>query len=327
MTISNFARPLRGVVCPLITPLKTIDTLDSPGLEKLIEHVIAGGVSAIFLLGTSGEGPSLSYRLRSELIERGCAAVRGRIPVLVGITDTAYIESVRMAEIAAKAGADAVVVAPPYYLLYTQLDLIHYIEHLSQSVSLPLFLYNFPGLTKIPYSLETVKRASEIPQVIGLKDSSGDLNYLAAVVNAVRLCKDFTVLIGPEEKFLDAMRLGVHGGVCGGSNVNPETLVALYRAASEGQWDCAAIFQEQVAEMSRLLYSVGDPESSYLRGIKCAAAQLGLCSGVLAPPLRPFSETERLKIEKRIALLQAGGLGLRKAHASGISGFATIKEQ
>ena len=139
----------------------------------MVERVITGGVSAIFILGTSGEGPSLSYRVRSELIERACASVRGRVPVLVGITDTAYIESLRLAENAAKAGADAVVAAPPYYLLYTQLDLMHYIEQLSQSASLPLFLYNFPTLTKISYSPEVVKQASEIPQIIGFKDSSG----------------------------------------------------------------------------------------------------------------------------------------------------------
>jgi 4-hydroxy-tetrahydrodipicolinate synthase len=308
MMISTLTRPLRGVITPLITPLKDIDVLDSLGLERLVEHVIRGGVSAIFLLGTTGEGPSLSYRLRVELVEEACAAVRGRVPVLVGITDTAYVESLHIAEVSAKAGATAVVVAPPYYLLYTQLDLMYYLEELCQAVSLPIFLYNFPGLTKIPYALETVKRASEIPQIIGLKDSSGDLDYLGSVLDIVGHRQDFSVFIGPEEKLTEAMRLGAHGGVCGGTNVNPDVLVALYRAASKGLWDQAAILQEQVNEMSKLLYSVGDPESGYLRGVKSAASHLGLCDGTLAPPLRPFSETESLEIEKRLELLQISGL-------------------
>ena len=303
MSISTLTRPLRGVVSPLITPLEDIDVLDRSGLEKLIEHVIRGGVSGIFLLGTSGEGPALSYRLRSELIKSTCRQVRGRVPVLVGITDTAYIESLHIAEIAAEAGADAVVVAPPYYVRYCQSDLLKYIECLSQALPLPLFLYNFPGLTKIPYAPETVKRASEIPQVIGLKDSSGDLSYLATVIGLVRNRTDFTVLIGPEEKLLDALRQGAHGGVCGGTNVYPDALVALQQAAWKGQWQCAEALQQQVNEMSKLLYSVGDPETSYLRGVKCAAAQLGLCRGVLAPPLQPFSETERLQIEKALHTL------------------------
>ena len=321
MRTPKFSLPLRGVICPLITPLATIDTLDHSGLERLVERVITGGVSAIFILGTSGEGPSLSYRVRSELIERACASVRGRVPVLVGITDTAYIESLRLAESAAKAGADAVVAAPPYYLLYTQLDLMHYIEQLSQSASLPLFLYNFPTLTKISYSPEVVKQASEIPQIIGFKDSSGDLPYLASVLDVVRQRKDFSVLIGPEEKLLEAMKLGAHGGVCGGTNVNPELLVSLYQAASAGELDRAAVLQEQVARMARVLYSVGGPESGYLRGIKCTASQLGICSSMLAPPLRPLSETERLEIGRGIALLEESGMRLQS-----YLDFATIRQ-
>lgn len=302
--------PLRGVVCPLITPLETIDTLDHSGLDALIERVIAGGVSGIFILGTSGEGPSLSYRIRLELIEKTCASVRGRVPVLVGITDTAYIESLRIAEHAAKAGADAVVAAPPYYLLYTQSDLMHYLEQLSRNVPLPLFLYNFPGLAKISYSPAVVKEASAIPQIAGLKDSSGDLQYLASVLDVVRHRKNFTVLIGPEEKLLAAMKLGAHGGVCGGTNVNPELLVSLYEAASEGAFDRAELLQNQVALMAKLLYSVGGPEAGYLRGIKCAASELGICSSTLALPLRPLSGQEGLDIRRGIALLEENGVHL-----------------
>jgi dihydrodipicolinate synthase/N-acetylneuraminate lyase len=308
MMISNLARPLRGVISPLITPLKDIDVLDRLGLERLLEHVIRGGVSAIYLLGTSGEGPSLSYRLRIEVIQEACATVRGRVPVLVGITDTAYVESVRVAEVSAKAGAAAVVVAPPCYLLYTQSDLIYYLERLSETVSLPIFLYNFPVLTKIAYAPETIKLASEIPKIIGLKDSSGDLDYLRTALEIVRHRKDFSVFIGPEEKLIDAIRIGAHGGVCGGTNVNPDVLVALYRAASKGLWDQAEILQKQVNKMSKLLYSIGDPESGYLRGIKSAANHLGLCDGILVPPLRPFSERESLEIERGLNLLQLNGI-------------------
>ena len=96
-----------GIIPPLVTPLIDRDTLDVAGLERLVEHVIAGGVSGIFILGTTGEGPSLGYRLRRELIERTCALVRRRVRVLVGITDTAFVESVNVARWSAEAGADA----------------------------------------------------------------------------------------------------------------------------------------------------------------------------------------------------------------------------
>ena len=105
--------PLTGIVPPLVTPLRDRDELDVPGLEKLVEHVLSGGVAGLFILGTTGEGPSLSYRLRGELVARVCRQVSGRVPVLVGITDTAFAESVNLARTAEKCGADAVVVAPP----------------------------------------------------------------------------------------------------------------------------------------------------------------------------------------------------------------------
>src|SRR5437867_968915 len=108
--------PLTGIVPPLVTPLRDRDALDLAGLEKLIEHVLGGGVSGLFVLGTTGEGPSLSYRLRRELVERVCKQVNRRVPVLVGITDTAFVESVNVARASADAGADGLVVAPPYYL-------------------------------------------------------------------------------------------------------------------------------------------------------------------------------------------------------------------
>ena len=108
----------------MITPLRGRDQIDHAGLERLIEHILAGGVHGLFILGTSGEAPSLSYRLRRELIERVCAQVRNRVPVLVGITDTSIEEALGLARHAAGSGAQAVVTAPPYYLPTGQPELI-----------------------------------------------------------------------------------------------------------------------------------------------------------------------------------------------------------
>src|SRR5438552_18932640 len=110
-----FAQPLRGIVTPLLTPLLGPDELDATGLEKLIEHALAGGVCGLFVLGTTGEGPSLSYRLRKEVIDRACRQTAGRVPVLVAITDTSFEESAAQAQWAEQAGAAAVVTAGPGY--------------------------------------------------------------------------------------------------------------------------------------------------------------------------------------------------------------------
>src|SRR5947207_2055765 len=130
MKSPSFSQPLRGIIPPLPTPLHGRDALDVAGLERLIEHVLGGGLAGLFVLGTTGEATSLSYRLRREMIERTCRLVRGRVPVLVGITDTSFIESVELARFAEASGAQAVVASTPYYLPLGQPELIEYLEHL-----------------------------------------------------------------------------------------------------------------------------------------------------------------------------------------------------
>src|SRR5476651_67340 len=165
---------LNGIIPPMVTPLLDRDVLDVGRLERLIEHILAGGVNGLFILGTTGEGPSLSYRLRRELIERVCKQVKNRVPVLVGITDTAFIESVNLSRHAAEVSASALVVAPPYYLPEAQPELQEYLDHLVAELPLPIFLYNMPALTKVHIELDTVRRAMDEPRIIGLKDSSGN---------------------------------------------------------------------------------------------------------------------------------------------------------
>ena len=143
---------LTGIVPPLVTPLSDRDTLDVPGLERLIEHLIAGGVAGLFILGTTGEGPSLSYRLRRELIERACKLAAGRVPVLAGITDTSFTESINLAVHAAKHGCHSAVLAAPYYFPAGQPELIEYLNDLVNELPLPMFIYNMPGLSKVTSS-------------------------------------------------------------------------------------------------------------------------------------------------------------------------------
>src|SRR5579872_3033347 len=122
MSFSN--KPLRGIIPPMVTPLAREDELDRGGLERLIEHMIHGGVHGLFVCGTTGEGPSLSYRIRREIIRATCQQARERVPVLVGILDTSKTEMLAMARFAADAGAAAIVLGPPFYAPLSQLDLV-----------------------------------------------------------------------------------------------------------------------------------------------------------------------------------------------------------
>ena len=149
---------LRGIIPPMITPLNGNDELDYEGTERLTEHILAGGVHALFLLGTTGEAQSLTYRLRYEFVERVCKLVDGRVPVLVGVTDTSLDESVKLATHAANCGAVGVVAAPPYYFAPAQQELIEYYTALADKLPLPLYLYNMPSHVKVFLEPQTVKK-------------------------------------------------------------------------------------------------------------------------------------------------------------------------
>lgn len=297
----------------MITPLCGRDKLDVAGLERLVEHILAGGVSGLFILGTTGEGPSLSYRLRRELVERVCRQVSGRVPVLVGITDTAFTESVELARHSAENGAAAVVAAPPYYLPESQVELLEYLGHLVAELPLPLYIYNMPSLTKVHMEPETVRRAMDHPGIVGFKDSSGDLDYFKTVADLAREHRpDWPLFIGPEEKLLPALQRGGHGGVSGGANLFPKLYTALHAAYQAGDEARAAELQQQIQRVSDSFYRIGKYASSIIKGIKCTLSHLAVCDDFMAEPFHRFRTEERELVGTRLREIQAelAGLGL-----------------
>jgi dihydrodipicolinate synthase/N-acetylneuraminate lyase len=284
----------------MVTPLRNRDELDVAGLEKLLEHNLAGRVSGIFILGTTGEGPSLSYRLRRELIERVCKQTGNRAPIFVGVTDTAFAESVNLARHAADFGASAAVVAPPYYMPEGQPELQEWLDHLVPELPLPLFLYNMPPLTKVSYELETVRRAIDNPRIIGFKDSSGDLNYFKNVAALLKQRPDWSLLIGPEDKLFEALRLGGHGGVSGGANLFPKIYVKFCDAFRAGDLARAQELQQLIQRIGTSLYRVGKHPSTIIKGIKCTLACMGICDDFMAEPFHRFRHTERELLQSRL---------------------------
>ncbi|MHC4355489.1 MAG: dihydrodipicolinate synthase family protein [Planctomycetota bacterium] len=302
--------PLHGIIPPLVTPLLDRDTLDTAGLERLIEHVLAGGVHGLFILGTTGEAPSLSYRLRYEVIDRVCGQVAGRVPVLVGITDTSFVESANIARKAEDAGAQAVVLAPPYYFPAGQMELLEYLKHLTAELPLPVFLYNMPSHTKLVFEPETIRAAADFPGVAGIKDSSGNMMYfrrLQALLLGDR--PDFSVLMGPEELLAEAVLLGGHGGVAGGANLLPALYVELYNAACSKDLPRVEELHAKVMELSTSIYHVGLYQSSFLKGLKCALSCVGICSDFMAEPFHRFRQAEHEVIERYVKKLGITPIG------------------
>jgi 4-hydroxy-tetrahydrodipicolinate synthase len=304
-------RPFQGIIPPLITPLVDRDTLDVDGLERLIDHVLRGGVTGLFILGTTGEAPSLSYRLRRELITRVCPSVGSRVPVLVGITDTAFIESIALARHAAEAKAAAVVLSAPYYFPAGQTELLSYTQNIVAQLPLPLVLYNMPSLTKVWFEIETLQKLTSIRQIVGIKDSSGDLDYFGRLQSLRRERPDWSIMIGPEALLPDAMRLGGDGGVAGGANIFPSLFVACYHAAVAADMARIAELSHLIVELQRI-YDVGKYASRHIKATKCAASLLGLCDDFMAEPFHRFHPPERKRVSEIIEALKPRIPGARR---------------
>ena len=294
-----------GVIPPMVTPLTPDGSLDVRGVERLVEHIVAGGVHGLFLLGTTGEAPDLPYEVCRELVERACRQVAGRIPVLVGITDTVFSESLKLAKFAKSCGASALVAAPPYYFAAGQPELVDYYTRLADGVPLPLYLYNMPSQVKVMIEVKTVVELAKHPNVAGLKDSSGNIGYFNACRYHLRDRKDFAILIGPEEAMGEVVLMGASGGVAGGANLFPRTFVDIYDAAVAKDVDRVRELQERIMRVSSLIYGVGHHNSSFVKGVKCALSLMGICSDAMAAPREPFNAADRETIRRRLVELGA----------------------
>lgn len=295
---------LRGIVPPLVTPLLNNDTIDTEGLERLIEHVVAGGVHGIFILGTTGEAQSISVGLRHEMIRQSARILNNRLPLLVGISDTSLEDSLSLAKRAADSGADAVVSAPPYYFATGQAELAEFYEQLIPALALPVYLYNMPTHTKVSFAPSTVSRLAANPKVLGFKDSSGSGSYFQSVMHEMRNRDDFSLFVGPEEMMAESVLMGADGGVNGGANMFPELYVALYNAALNKDIDTVHKLHRKVMQISASIYTLGSYGSSYLKGVKSALSVLGICNDFLASPFNRFDEVHKDRIRAAIDALE-----------------------
>lgn len=284
-----------GIIPPIITPMVGRDRLDHAGLERLIEHLLAGGVHGIFALGTTGESPSLSYALRREMVARTVGFVRGRVPVLVGITDTSFVETVQLAKHAADCGATALVLSTPYYFPAGQTELRYYVDELMRELPLPVMLYNIPSLTKVAFELPTLEYLTRHPQIVGLKDSGGDLGYYKQAIGLKAMRPDWSILLGPEALLAESLKLGGDGGVAGGANIFPALFVQLYQAVRDNDPKWEAL--QQKVERLQKIYDVGKYASRFIKATKCGASLLGICDDFLADPFHRFHPEDRAKVD------------------------------
>lgn len=294
-----------GIIPPLVSPLREDGTLDQEGLARLVEHVVGGGVDALFVLGTTGEGPALSPKEQRVLVAETCRLVGERRPVLVGVTHPSYQGTIDLARQAAEHGAAAVVLAPPPYFVTTAEEVLTLLARLAADSPLPVILYNMPANTHVALNWRVVRRALEIPGVVGFKDSSGDMVQFHKVREQVRHRPDFSVMLGPEELLADSVLAGAHGGVSGGANLFPRLYAELYRVAAARQLDQVTRLHRIVIHISERLYELDTSGMRIIRVLKAALARQGICGAQMAFPFGPLGREAQSQLESRLEVLQA----------------------
>jgi dihydrodipicolinate synthase/N-acetylneuraminate lyase len=291
--------PIKGIIPPIVTPLLNNTEIDVQGLEKLIEHLISGGVHGIFLLGTTGEAPNLSYKLRKDFIIKACELINKRVPVMVGITDTCIDGSLDIANTSKEAGADALVIAPPYYVPMEQIEMVEYLETLAPQLPLPFLMYNMPSCTKMHMTIDTIKKAKELG-AIGIKDSSGNMAYIYALIEAFKDSPEFSIIAGAELFMPETIFHGGHGAVAGGANIFPRLYVDLYEASLAKDLAKISELREKLILVEAKIYNVGKYTSKYIKTIKSSLCALGICNDFVAQPFRKFNDKETNQIKQNI---------------------------
>jgi len=299
---------LSGLIPPMVTPLDAKRELDKTGVRNMVKHLLDGGVDGIFLLGTTGEGPHLSYAIRTALVKEVCRLVKGRVPVLVGITETDLEDALAFAKACRGLGASAVVAAPPYYFKLTQAECVAWYTELADRLPLPLVVYDMPAHTDTVIEPATIAKLAAHPNIVAMKDSSS----VIALFNKFRVAlapfaEKFALFMGPDEAMGEAVLLGADGGVCTGANLWPRAFKEMYLAAKAGDVAKVRALQTFTTTSSYLLYGLGAGQIGFLKGVKAALAEMGLIQNVLAAPFTPFTGKELVPVRaavKKLARMQ-----------------------
>lgn len=273
---------LCGIIPPLVTPFDGGE-IDWDGYGSLLEHVIDGGVDAVFPCGTTGEGTSLTRQERADLVRRTVDAVPDALPVLAGGTGTAVESTLAWIEELAEVGADGVVLTGPYFHTANAPDgYRRFFEPIAEESDLPILLYNIPGYVGADIPREVVIELADHPNVLGLKDSSGDLGYALSIQNQVD--EAFLLLQGFDVLLLASLRMGFDGGVNAGANVDPEA----YRHVIDESDRAMGVHRTVISPLFELFQKHG-----FAAATKAALADRGIVDRPdVRPPLVPVDPAE-----------------------------------
>jgi 4-hydroxy-tetrahydrodipicolinate synthase len=287
----------QGLFTALVTPFKA-GAVDEDALVRLIEQQIAAGVNGLVPVGTTGETATLSHAEHRRVVELTIEVAKGRIPVIAGCGSNCTDEAIELMRHAKTVGADAALVVTPYYNRPSQEGLYRHYAALNDAVQLPLFVYNVPSRTAGDITNDTLARLASLPNIIGIKDATGDLPR--ASLMRIMCGPEFVMLSGDDPSALGYIAHGGHGCISVTSNVAPEACVAMYRCALAGDFAGALAWQDKLIRLHKALFLDASPAPT-----KFALAALGLCAEEVRLPLAPCSDAVKPAI---LEAMRAAGL-------------------
>lgn len=286
-----------GVIPPVVTPRTADGAIDVPGLQAVIEHLIAGGVSGLFVLGSSGEVPYLTNAERALVVTTIREANAGRVPLIVGANEQTTLRVIEEGRAMIELGADALVVTTPYYALSNAAEVEDHFRAVHAALQIDIFAYDVPVRTHVKLSVATAVALAKDGVIVGVKDSSGDDVSFRQLLLATRDIEGFSVFTGHEVVVDGAMLGGAHGVVPGLGNVDPAGYRRLFDAAIAGDFATAAKEQDRLTEVFEIVYT---PDSARVSGgaaglgaFKTALVQMGIIgNNKMSTPMEDLNAAE-----------------------------------
>lgn len=286
----------KGVITALITPLRD-GNVDEVAFKRLLERQIAAGVHGVVPMGTTGESATLHLDEHKRVVEQCVEIAAGRIRVIAGAGSSATDKAIELTRFAKTVGADGALVVTPYYNRPSQAGMQAHFEAVADAVQLPILLYNVPGRTSVDLSNETVAALSAHPNIVGIKDATGDIARASWM--RANIAGTFDLLSGDDSSYLGYAAHGGVGVISVTSNLAPEAMVALHDAVQAGDLATARAWQERLIGLHKALFLDNSPSPT-----KYVLAKQGLCTEEVRLPLSLTADAVKPAIEK--ALAEAG---------------------
>jgi 4-hydroxy-tetrahydrodipicolinate synthase len=289
---------IQGSMVALVTPMNADNSLDWASLYKLVDWHLEQGTHAIVAVGTTGESPTLNVDEHLTVIKKVVDQVNGRIPVIAGTGANSTSEAVEWTQAAKDLGADACLLVTPYYNKPTQEGLFLHHAHIAQAVAIPQFLYNVPGRTGVDMKPETVLRLAQVPNIIGIKEATGDLARAKLLIEQAP--SSFAIISGDDETAVDLILLGGKGDISVTANVVPAAIARMCELALAGNAEEARAINNRLLPLHTAMFVESNPIP-----VKWAVEQLGLIQSGIRLPLTRLSEQYHQQVK---TAMQAAGI-------------------